>query len=71
MSRLRTLIRHYSAWALWALAAVGGLWTYIPEFRDSLPPWLVTALAIAGLVAKLIPQTPPPTEGRERWSRPW
>lgn len=66
MTRLRNLVRHYSAWALWALAAVGGLWEFVPAFRADLPPWTVSALAFAGLVAKLIPQGGAPNDG---WGR--
>lgn len=64
-ANLATLWKHYSAWALWILGAVGGLWQYVPEVREYLPGWLVTALALAGLVAKLIPQVPAPLAGDE------
>lgn len=60
--RLHTLFRHYSAWCLWALASVGGLWEFVPQFREYLPSWVVPLLALAGLVAKLIPQGPKPGE---------
>jgi hypothetical protein len=70
MKPVRNLFRHYSAWCLWALAAVGGLWEFVPAFRDDLPPWIIPILAFAGLVAKLIPQGAP-DDGKGRWNRPW
>ncbi len=61
-TRLRVIIRHYSTWALTALGAVGGLYEFVPAFRDDLPPWLIVALAVLGLVGKAIPQGPKPGE---------
>lgn len=62
---LETLWKHYSAWALWILGAVGGLWQYVPEVREFLPGWLVSTLAVLGLLGKLIPQGPAPVAGDE------
>lgn len=59
------LWRHISAWALWLLGALGVAWTVLPEFRDDLPPWVASALAVAGLVGKMIPQLPPIPRGRQ------
>lgn len=58
LSRVRTVVRHYSTWALSAVVAVGGLYEFAPAFRDDLPAWIMPALAVAGLVGKLIPQEP-------------
>jgi hypothetical protein len=53
------LWRHWSSWFLWLLAALGTAWTVLPEFRAELPPWVASMLAIAGLLAKMVPQLPP------------
>ena len=61
-NRIRAVWRHYSTWALAALGAVGGLYEFVPAFRDDLPSWVVPVLAVAGLIGKLIPQGPKPGE---------
>ena len=61
-ARLRVIVRHYSTWALGLLGAVGGLYEFVPAFRDDLPPWLIVTLAVAGLVGKYISQEPKPGE---------
>lgn len=59
LDRIRAVWHHYSTWALAALGAVGGLYEFIPAFRDDLPHWVIPVIAVAGLVGKLVPQNKP------------
>lgn len=57
MNKPDVLWKHYSSRILALIAVVGGAWQFVPEFRDVLPGWAITALGITGLAAKLIPQS--------------
>jgi hypothetical protein len=63
LNPINVLWRHLSAWALWGLAVLGVAWTALPDYRDDLPPWVASALAVAGLLGKVIAQAPPPPGG--------
>lgn len=47
----------WSSWSArlqWAIIAIGGVWEIVPGLADYLPRWLVQALAVGALVAKLL-----------------
>lgn len=60
----RKALRMYSVQILVAIAALPALWEAVPlEVKAMIPlpwlPWIMTALAVAGVVARLIDQKTP------------
>ena len=60
----RRVWRYYSTQALIAIAALPMIWMEIPpDIRDLIPeawrPWAVTAVALSGILGRLIAQRPP------------
>ncbi len=60
----RRVWRYYSTQALIAIAALPMIWMEIPpDIRDLFPeawrPWAVTAVALSGILGRLIAQRPP------------
>ena len=60
----RRVWRYYSTQALIAIAAAPMIWAELPQdVRDLLPPewrpWLLSAMAVSGVVGRLIAQRPP------------
>ena len=52
----KKLYQHYSSQALLAILALGGAQEMIPVVKEFLPPWVAGAIAVAGLIGKMIPQ---------------
>jgi len=53
--------RWFSTWSLAAIAAVPPVWASLPEeIKEMMPvwldPWLFTALALGGIVGRLVDQ---------------
>ena len=64
VSDWRRVWRYYSTQALLLLAAAPMIWAELPpDVRDLLPqewrPWLLSAMAVSGVVGRLIAQRPP------------
>ena len=60
----RRVWRYYSTQALILLAAAPMIWSELPpDVRDLLPeawrPWLLSGMAVSGVVGRLISQRPP------------
>lgn len=56
-ARLEVLWRHYSSWMIYAIIGIGGLQEFVPDLSEYLPKQIITGIAVAALIAKLIPQT--------------
>lgn len=54
--RLEVLWKHYSSYLIYAIIALGSLQDYIPQVVEYVPRQVVVAIAVAALIAKLIPQ---------------
>lgn len=56
----RTVLKHYSTWALGLIGSFSTLWAASPEFQALLPPkWVVVitfSLAVLGLIGKFLKQ---------------
>lgn len=48
--------RWWSMWGYGILTVLGGLWAFMPELQQYLPPALVMPIAIASAVARVIRQ---------------
>lgn len=56
----RTILRHYSTWALGLIGSFSSIWAASPEFQALLPSkWVVVitfSLAVLGLIGKFLKQ---------------
>lgn len=52
----RSFWRWYSTWGLGAIASLGVLWEMLPALQQYLPPGVVTVLAVAAVVGRVVDQ---------------